>query len=44
MPLVALDIAQFGPTLRGVLAWGFKIKMTLESVKPKGKKRLGGKR
>ena len=42
MPLVAPDIAQFGPTLRGALARGFKIKMTFESAEPKGKKRLGG--
>ena len=38
MPLVASDIAQFGPTLRQALAWGVKIKMTLESAEPKGKK------
>ena len=28
----------FGPTLRGALARGFKIKMTLESAEPKGKR------
>ena len=32
-----------GPTLREALARGVKIKMTLESAEPKGKKRLGGK-
>ena len=34
----APDIAQVGPTLRAALARGVKIKMTLESVKPKGKR------
>ena len=34
----APDIAQFGPTLGGAPARGFKIKMTLESAEPKGKR------
>ena len=41
MPLVAPDNAQVGPTLRGALApggGGVKIRMTLESAEPKGKK------
>ena len=38
MPLVAPDIAQFGPALEGALVRGFKIKMTLESAEPKGKR------
>ena len=42
-PEVAPQAAQFGPTLRGALARGGKITMTLESAEPKGKKRLGGK-
>ena len=41
MPLVAPD-RSVGPTLREALARGVKIKMTLESAEPKGKKRLGG--
>ena len=35
----APDIAQVGPTLIEALARGFKIKMTLESAEPKGKKK-----
>ena len=36
--------AHFGPTLREALAdEGVKIKMTLESAEPKGKKMVGGK-
>ena len=39
MPLVASNIAQFGPTLREALAGGgVKIKMTFESAEPKGKR------
>ena len=37
------QVAQVGPALRGTLARGVKIKMTLESAVAKGKKRLGGK-
>ena len=38
-PEVAPRAAQFGPTLRGALAsGGVKIKMTLESAEPKGKR------
>ena len=41
---MAPQAARFGPTLREALAReeGVKIKMTLESAEPKGKKRLGG--
>ena len=35
---MAPQAAHFGPTLRGALAQGFKIKMTLESAEPKGKR------
>ena len=43
LPRGAPDIAQVGPTLREAVApGGVKIKMTLESAEPKGK-RLGGK-
>ena len=35
---MAPQAAQFRPTLRGALARGFKIKMTLESAEPKGKR------
>ena len=35
----APDIAQVGPTLREALARGVKIKMTVESTKPKGKEK-----
>ena len=36
---MAPQAAHFGPTLRGALArGGFKIKMTLESAEPKGKR------
>ena len=34
---MAPQAAQFGPTLRGALARGVKIKMTLESAEPKGR-------
>ena len=35
---MAPQAAWFGPTLRGALAQGVKIKMTLESAEPKGKR------
>ena len=31
-------VLYFGPTVRGALARGFKLKMALESAKPKGKR------
>ena len=37
---MAPQSARFGPTLRQALAWGAKIKMTLERATPKGK--VGG--
>ena len=36
--MVAPQSARFGPTLREALAWRLKIKMTLESAEPKGKR------
>ena len=36
--MVAPQSAHFGPTLKGALARGVKIKMTLESAEPKGKR------
>ena len=35
---MAPQVARFGPTVREALARGVKIKMTLESVEPKGKR------
>ena len=41
---MAPQAARFGPTLRGALArGGFKIKMTLESVEPKGRYMVVGR-
>ena len=42
LPLVAPDITQLGQHSEEQWPGGVKIKMTLESAKPKGKKRLGG--
>ena len=41
MPLVAPDIAQLDQHSEEHWPGGVKIKMTLESAEPKGKKRLG---